>query len=517
MKSRFAFTFTALFLPLVVQVHSADSALWKDYLDSKAGKSTPVLPDFSYAGYAHGDKPLPKIAGPVFRVEDYGAKANDEVNDSEAIQKAVDACAAAGGGVVLFSKGVYLINEDLDTATKPRILVSNSGVVFRGAGKDAQGTVLYSPKEMQPENPQNMWTGRPPIAARGFSYGGKKAKIKKSAPMNSFEIALNEDHTFSVGDRLMIRMIQKGEAAAAMIAPRVWEERWKAGVYVREFHEIAEVRGAVVRLAEPLMIPIGDPTAWDAQEVKFISNVGFENLRFRGAWKGKFVHHRSWLDDSGWRGLQMVGVENSWIDQCVFEDMNWALHVQLCRQVTVQNVDIIGTPAHFGMQVSSTYGILGYRVLDLAGEHHGPSLQSGSCATVYRECTWRDNGSFDSHANNPYATLHDQNTGGLDLSGVGGEQGNFPHHLHGLVLWNLKVPVSPRDAVDFWSAGKGGYPRTFSQVLIAGQHGAEVSYEADSVFKNESPGEPVNPPSLYLAQLKHRLGILPEMWAERKP
>ncbi|MBL8992492.1 MAG: DUF4955 domain-containing protein, partial [Spirochaetia bacterium] len=79
------------------------------------------------------------------------------------------------------------------------------------------------------------------------------------------------------------------------------------------------------------------------------------------------------------------------------------------------------------------------------------------------------------------------------------------------------VPASPRGTVDFWSAGKGGYPHTFFQTIIAGQHGAEVEYEAGSVFKNESPGEVVNPPSLYLAQLKNRLGFLPESWAERKP
>ncbi|MBL8992456.1 MAG: hypothetical protein JNM63_03895, partial [Spirochaetia bacterium] len=340
-------TFTFIVLLFLSDLYAAESALWKDFLDSQKGKGVPVLPDFSYAGYAHGERPIPKISGPIFRVEDYGAKADDNDNDSEAVQKAIDACAQAGGGVVLFSKGTYLINEDWDTATKPRLMISNSGVVLRGAGKDEGGTILYSPKEMQPENPQNMWTGRPPIAARGFSYGSKKSQIKKSAPMNGFEITLSEGHPFAVGDRLMVRLIQKGALAAAMIAPREWAERWKAGVYIREFHEVAEVRGAKVRLAEPLMIAIDDSGAWDAQEVKFLSNIGFENLRFRGAWKDKFVHHRSWLDDSGWRGLQMVGVENSWVDQCVFENMNWALHVQLCRQVTVQNVDIIGTPEHF--------------------------------------------------------------------------------------------------------------------------------------------------------------------------
>ena len=44
----------------------------------------------------------------VFKVERYGAKGNGETLNTEAIQRAVDACNKAGGGVVLFSKGDYV-------------------------------------------------------------------------------------------------------------------------------------------------------------------------------------------------------------------------------------------------------------------------------------------------------------------------------------------------------------------------------------------------------------------------
>ncbi len=44
----------------------------------------------------------------VFRVQDYGATGKGTTLDTAAIQRAVDACSAAGGGIVYFSPGVYL-------------------------------------------------------------------------------------------------------------------------------------------------------------------------------------------------------------------------------------------------------------------------------------------------------------------------------------------------------------------------------------------------------------------------
>jgi polygalacturonase len=44
----------------------------------------------------------------VFRVEDFGAVADGRSINSQAINRAIETCAATGGGVVLFSKGDYV-------------------------------------------------------------------------------------------------------------------------------------------------------------------------------------------------------------------------------------------------------------------------------------------------------------------------------------------------------------------------------------------------------------------------
>lgn len=49
-----------------------------------------------------------KVPERIFNVEDYGACGDGTTINTVAIQKAIDACSVAGGGVVLFSKGNYV-------------------------------------------------------------------------------------------------------------------------------------------------------------------------------------------------------------------------------------------------------------------------------------------------------------------------------------------------------------------------------------------------------------------------
>ena len=46
--------------------------------------------------------------GAEYNPTDYGAKPDGETVCTEAIQKAIDACAEAGGGTVVFSPGTYM-------------------------------------------------------------------------------------------------------------------------------------------------------------------------------------------------------------------------------------------------------------------------------------------------------------------------------------------------------------------------------------------------------------------------
>ncbi|MES2308393.1 MAG: DUF4955 domain-containing protein [Verrucomicrobiota bacterium] len=494
-------------------VHAAESEseLWKEFVaDSAAGKK-PLLPDFSYAGYGYGEIAIPFKKGPLFKVADYGAIPNDGKNDAESIQKAIDDCAKSGGGVVSFPPGVFLIEGTPGSTAKSPLIIHSSNIVLQGSGSGEGGTILDFPSELQPENPKNMWTGRAPLRI------GERADIEKPltacvlnpAPLGSKSLKISPDSGLKKDDRIVLRMNRKGNVGPSFIAPHEWIEKWTNGINIMELHKIQSIENDEIVLSEPLMIDVDSQGDWTVSTTSFISQVGVENLRFRGAWKEEFHHHRDWHHDSGWRGLVMFHCEESWIRNCVFENMNWPIQISFSRQITAEDLDFVGTPGHFGMQVVGTYGVLGLRVRDLAGQLHGPSLQAGSCCTVYHECTWSSQTSFDSHANNPYATLHDQNQGGLFLTGVGGSEVYFPHHLHDFILWNLKVTGAPPQNVSFWDATKTAYGRSFAQVILAGIYGLPVQFESSSVYRSESIGTPVTPWSLWLAQLKRRLGEVP--------
>lgn len=75
----------------------------------------------SPTGTAHFEVDGSGITGgtlPWFNVEDYGAVHDGTTDDTTAIQDAIDACMAAGGGTVFFPNGIYQIDGALqDTST----------------------------------------------------------------------------------------------------------------------------------------------------------------------------------------------------------------------------------------------------------------------------------------------------------------------------------------------------------------------------------------------------------------
>lgn len=94
-----------------------ESAHWKAFQSATDRSPAEILTDYSYAGYEHGEKAIPDVQGPVFKVTDYGAIADDAISDEDAIRKAVAAAEKAGGGVVLFPAGKFLV---LPIASRPR-------------------------------------------------------------------------------------------------------------------------------------------------------------------------------------------------------------------------------------------------------------------------------------------------------------------------------------------------------------------------------------------------------------
>ncbi len=84
-----------------------------------------VYPDFSRAGLQQE----PRTDLKTFRVEDFGAVADDAKDDAPGIQAAIDAAAEAGGGIVRMGKGTYHVFTPLT--------ITANHTVLQGAGKEA--------------------------------------------------------------------------------------------------------------------------------------------------------------------------------------------------------------------------------------------------------------------------------------------------------------------------------------------------------------------------------------------
>ena len=77
---------------------------------------------------------------PVFNVKNFGATGNGTTDDTAAIQATINACIAAGGGIIFCPAGTYLISS---TLTFVGGFQANLSFVFMGAGGYAT-TILQS-------------------------------------------------------------------------------------------------------------------------------------------------------------------------------------------------------------------------------------------------------------------------------------------------------------------------------------------------------------------------------------
>ncbi|MFR8739073.1 MAG: carbohydrate-binding protein [Eubacterium sp.] len=92
------------------------------------------LHDFSYAGYERGEKDIPtQMSGLHANVVDYGADATGANDSTGAIQSAINAVEAAGGGTVYLPEGTFKV-KPTSSENSAALRVKGSNILFKGAG-----------------------------------------------------------------------------------------------------------------------------------------------------------------------------------------------------------------------------------------------------------------------------------------------------------------------------------------------------------------------------------------------
>ena len=100
-----------------------ESTHWKAFQSATDRSPANILTDYSFAGYEHGEKAIPDVQGPVFKVTDYGAIAGDSISDEDAIRKAetgvtsLESCVTVEGRMVDVKLAQSSGSVTLDSAT----------------------------------------------------------------------------------------------------------------------------------------------------------------------------------------------------------------------------------------------------------------------------------------------------------------------------------------------------------------------------------------------------------------
>jgi len=515
-----------------VSAEGNESIHWRAFKEAQDRSPVEILTDFSYAGYEHGEKAIPNVSGPEFKVTDYGAVANDEVCDEEAIRKTVAAAEAAGGGVVLFPPGKFLVWCDRNKAEPIRI--GTSGVVIRGAGAAAGGTLIRSvhsgyrtgpypvPKGTKDAEGKDDWSKIAYIFMFEPAQSvGKKAgsvAVAGAIKRGSFEVPLKSGEGFKPGDWVVLDAKTHkldAELLAGLVPDPTWKRVIQDGCGMSEMHRVKEVRGNVLVLQEPVLLNLGEDFGVKVSRAPVIEQVGVEDIALQGGWRGAFAHHRSALDDEGWDGIQFKGVANGWVRRCAFLNLNTGIYLRGSVCCSLLQNRFAGNVGHYDTAIrsDSSFDLTGLTD-EQASAWHGASTGNRSAGTVVWRWRMAKNMTVDSHGNGPYATLIDRVDGGT-MTRSGGPAPSFPNHLLWMVFWNFSYDGNDEQPVNFWNYEKGKEAK-FVKPLFVGLHGQPLELKSDALADNESPGTPVTPESLYEAQLELRLGKMPEWVGQAK-
>ena len=267
---------------------------WTPAFEDSEGR---FLHDVSYAGYHNGEVRLPENPpGTVFdAVADFGADNHGQADATSAVQQALNAAAAAGGGIVFLPAGLYRCDGQLT--------VQHSGIVLRGAGETE--TRVYFTKVTG-------MAGQSHIGIAGSVTQGPDLPLAVDGVNRSFVVYLNDASSLQPGDDISIGWV----ITNAFVAEHGMTGTWQAfnGTWQPVFRrKVVAVNTAVspheVRLDVPSRYPakVRD-SASVRKETGYLQECGIERLSianavdFDAAWTQIGVH-----------AIHFQGVKDCWV------------------------------------------------------------------------------------------------------------------------------------------------------------------------------------------------------------
>lgn len=161
-----------------------------------------IIQDFSYAGYALGERSIPALTdAPVLNVLDFGADPMGEADSTMAIQTALDQAALTVGPVVVYMPaGTYHVSRQQDNG--PVLSIRSSEVVLRGDGP-GQTFLLNESYAMRAQ--QIIFVAPESNGTAWANEEGPVVRITKDLLMPTAAIPVDDIAPFKVGDYIILR------------------------------------------------------------------------------------------------------------------------------------------------------------------------------------------------------------------------------------------------------------------------------------------------------------------------
>jgi len=461
------------------------------------------IPDFSICGYRGGGARIPDV--PAVTIVEPG---DDDATAS--IQLAIDRVAllplsdSGFRGAVLIRAGTYKVSGVLR--------IAQSGIVLRGEGAGEEGTVIVGTGTRQ----RNLIEVRGRTAGRTVGIGA--IIIDEYVPVGARSFRVSSVDRLEPGKHILVRRVGNAawisEIGMDRITPLPSDpastQQWTP--FNLDFDRIiTAVDGNLVTVDAPIMCAIeqrwGGGQALLLEDVDRVQNVGIENMRgdseFDRSRTATESGQRYFSDEAhAWSLISIDLATNSWVRNVTGVHFGYAcVDIERGKWVTVQDCECLDMVSQItgsrrycfdlnGQQclIQRCYADTGRHDYVVGSRVPGPnafvSCSSGRMyATSEPHHRWSVGGLYDNVKSN-IAVQDRQNYG----TGHGWSGANY-------VIWNCEgtlVCQKPPTAQN-WAIGHVGRK-------------VRGAFEPREDGHWESHGEHVEPESLYIQQLRERLG-----------
>jgi hypothetical protein len=453
-----------------------------------------MIPDFSGVGYMNSEAVIPTVAV----VKTVTPVAGDNrANVQAAINEVAALPLNANGfrGAILFKKGTYNISDT--------IFIKSSGIVLRGEGTDAAGTVFIGTKTAQ-------FSVFYFAAASNTSNisASKKAITDAYLPIGAKKVTVTAGHSFVVGDNVFVHRVPN-QAWIDFLTMAQWG--WTPSGYdVYYERKVMAVNGNQLTIDAPVMDVI-DPVYATGEVLKFtsarIEKCGIENMRINSTYVSETD------ENHGWKAVTFDNITNAWARQLEVYYFGYsAVHVETHASfITVEDCKMLDAKSTLDGGRRYSFNVDGQRCLvqncfTRQGRHDYVNGSQTAGPNVFYNCTATDQ-KADMGPHHRWSTgiLFDNITGTNDFISVQNRTSSGTGHGWSgaqTMFWNCDVPgiicQDPQGDHRNWAIGCVGNVTNVGHLVT------------EPLCIVESRNRRITAiPSLFKAQLADRLGTTP--------